>query len=299
MQQPYHPDPYAGQYPRPPPLLESNSEPEYQPPTYYPHDPPVPAAYVAMPQPTQITSHEYSHAPYYPSYSTSPPPQPSAPQPIATPPLTKEDYHDPGSQPLDAFLRQEREEYLKNQKPSATVIPLDSYKEDEPLENEPEKVPIIATPQHEYLGREERKRLKKQQEIEAQYQPHIARPTYAPLNEAEGYQYQPRPPERNSCSCCCYNPAITCCSFFMLLVSCAFLAAGVAMMIASKVVRDKCNNECSNATIEGVASTCSTVCNTVLHDGLLYGGAVVAGLAGIAIIWKLIMWTCAGYSQRR
>ncbi|KAI8049799.1 uncharacterized protein B0P05DRAFT_563438 [Gilbertella persicaria] len=151
---------------------------------------------------------------------------------------------------------------------------------------------------HEYLGRKERKRLKKQQAIEAQYEPHLARPTYAPLNEAETYRYRPQEDRGRSPCCCCYNPAITCCSFFMLLVSCAFLAAGVAMMIGSKVVQDKCNNECTNVS-DSIANACSTVCNKVLHDGLLYGGAVVAGLAGIAIIWKIVMWTCAGYSQRR
>ncbi|KAI8385690.1 hypothetical protein BD560DRAFT_443717 [Blakeslea trispora] len=316
MQNTNHPDPYAGQYPRPPPLMESN-ETEYQPPTYYPQDQHIQASYIPMPQPPQLPSHEY-HAPYnsYETYATPPmttaitipPQQHHEPRIASPPPVVRDEYKDPTSQPLDAFLRQEREEYLKQKQdvaPRPTVIPLDSYsnsKEDDQLDDEPEKMPIMATAaigQHEYIGRKERKRLKKQQEIEAQYEPHLARPTYAPVNEADGYRVQPQQESRNSCCCCCYNPAITCCSFFMLLVSCAFLAAGAAMMIASKVVRDKCNNECSNVSVDSIASTCSTICNKVLHDGLLYGGAVVAGLAAIAIIWKLIMWTCAGYSQRR
>ncbi|KAL9543703.1 hypothetical protein MBANPS3_007979 [Mucor bainieri] len=297
-----HPDPFAGTYPPPPPLRS-----------------PV----VEQPS-TTTTAGAYYPEPSYPVYSTPTPPILSQPQvetyvPLPPPPpvvndyyqqpynhhLDEErhvqgvnDYNDPQGQSLDEYLRREREEYLRqSQQPtsyhneSATsppavaeanvsprpnqVIPLNSFtKEDY---EEAEKTPMVQKP---ILSKKEQKKLDKMQKNQ-QYQPYLARPTLAPENEAETYKYRPsQEKDRGGCNCCCYNPAITCCSFFCLLISCAFVAAGIAMIIASKVVRDKCNNQC------------------VLHDGLFYGGIVVAGLAGIAVIWKLIMWTCAGYSKR-
>ncbi|KAK4511473.1 uncharacterized protein ATC70_012688 [Mucor velutinosus] len=313
-----HPDPFAGQYPPPPPLQSPVVE---HPPT--------------------TAAGAYYQEPSYPVYSTSTPPILSQPQvetyvPLPPPPpvvndyyqqpyshrLDEEshvqgvnDYNDPHGQSLDEYLRQEREEYLRqSQQPTSyhnefaasppvpdvtnvsprpnQTIPLNSFaKEDY---EEAEKTPMVQKP---ILSKKEQKKLDKMQKNQ-QYQPYLARPTLAPENEAETYKYRPtQEKDRGGCNCCCYNPAITCCSFFCLLVSCAFVAAGVAMMIASKVVRDKCNNQCSSVA-EAAQNACGTLCNTVLHDGLLYGGAVVAGLAGIAVIWKLIMWTCAGYSKR-
>lgn len=318
-----HPDPFAGQYPRPPPLQSPVVE-----------HPPATAAGA------------YYQEPSYPVYSTPTPPILSQPQPqphVETyvplpppPPVVNDyyqqpyhhhvdeeqhvqgvnDYHDPHGQSLDEYLRQEREEYLRQsqQQPtsyhneSATsppapaeanvsprpnqVIPLNSFtKEDY---EEAEKTPMVQKPM---LSKKEQKKLDKMQKNQ-QYQPYLARPTLAPENEAESYKYRPsQEKNRGGCNCCCYNPAITCCSFFCLLISCAFVAAGIAMIIASKVVRDKCSNQCGSVA-EAAQNACDTLCNTVLHDGLFYGGIVVAGLAGIAVIWKLIMWTCAGYSKR-
>jgi hypothetical protein len=209
----------------------------------------------------------YSHQPHY-SQQYQPQPQGQY-----------NDYYDaPHQDPtaaqtsLDAYLRQEREEYLKHEtKPQEDTIPLNQ---------DPEKAPMLENKKPEY-------------------QPHVAKPTLAPQqNEAAGYQYQPyEPKQKSSCNCCCYNPAITCCSFFMLLISIAFCAAGIALIIASKVISSNCSSKC-NGISDSVENACNTICNTVLQNGLFYGGIVVAGLAGIAIIWKLIMWTCAGYSQK-
>ncbi|ORY98654.1 hypothetical protein BCR43DRAFT_487906 [Syncephalastrum racemosum] len=122
----------------------------------------------------------------------------------------------------------------------------------------------------------------------------------APEDEKPDYEASRRREDRRNdrnCCCCCYNPALTCCSCFCMLISLVFLAAGIALMIASKVVRDKCNNSCGGDGSGGL-DECSVLCSTALHDGFLYGGAVVTGLAGIAVIWRLFMWCCAGYSRK-
>lgn len=128
-----------------------------------------------------------------------------------------------------------------------------------------------------------------------------ARPRIQPAPEDEKPDYeasrhrQDRQNDRNCC--CCYNPALTCCSCFCMLINLVFLAAGIALMVASKVVQDKCNNDCGGDGSGGL-DQCSVLCSTAMHDGLLYGGAVVTGLAGLAVIWRLFMWCCAGYSRK-
>ncbi|KAG2214621.1 hypothetical protein INT46_008166 [Mucor plumbeus] len=317
-----HPDPFAGQYPPPPPLQSSIAEhslahtsaayhQESTYPTFPTPTPPVISqpqsqldTYVPLPPPPPIVNDYYQH----PAYSHN---------------LDEErqvqgvnDYNDPHGQSLDEYLRQEREDYLRqSQQPTSynnessssppaaaaiasvsprpnQVIPLNSFtKEDY---EEAEKTPMVQKP---ILSKKEQKKLDKMQKNQ-HYEPYRTKPTLAPEDEAESYKYRPQQEKRGSgCNCCCYNPAITCCSFFCLLISVAFVAAGIAMIIASKVVSDKCSNQCSSVA-DAAQNACDTLCNTVLHDGLLYGGIVVAGLAGIAVIWKLIMWTCAGYSKR-
>jgi hypothetical protein len=301
-----HPDPFAGQYPPPPPL---QSPPLTEPTSntaYYPPQPPQETFYQPQiyPQPEV-----YQPTEVYPMTQQQ--------QDVYSPPPTRTDfynYHNTSTpldeerhvsgvndyqqhlenNTLDEYLRKEREEYLKHEPKQNQVAPYYNTKQDEQLE--PEKIPMVQ--KDEPLSRKERKKLEKLQKQQQGYQPYVTKPTLAPENEAESYKPRPYGEEKKSgCNCCCYNPAITCCSFFCLLISVAFFAAGVAMMIASKVVTDKCNNECANV-IDQAQNACGTICSKVLHDGMLYGGAVVAGLAGIAIVWKIIMWTCAGYSKR-
>ncbi|CAO3646162.1 unnamed protein product [Mucor hiemalis] len=292
-----HPDPYAGQYPAPPPLVE--------------HQPPIVSIPMEPPQPSQPM---YSYSPPQPQDMYPPQPQYPPQQHVYSPPIdyynynphmaltpsadeerhltgVTNDYHRDNS--LDDYLRQERAEYLKHE------IPLN-----EPIQSAPpkvteeEKTPMVLK-ESSPPSRKERKRIEKlkKQHGDAMYAAYVTKPTVAPENEAETYRPKPYEEQSKSNCCCCYNPAITCCSFFCLLISVAFFAAGVALMIASKVVTDKCNNQCASV-IDQAQEACGTLCSKVLHDGMLYGGAVVAGLAGIAIIWKLIMWTCAGYSKR-
>ncbi|KAI8972702.1 hypothetical protein BDB01DRAFT_809654 [Pilobolus umbonatus] len=128
------------------------------------------------------------------------------------------------------------------------------------------------------------------------YVPHMAHPTPAPYHEAEGYKVQQPYKEESGCNCCCYNPAMTCCSCFCFIIALGFAAAGIAMIIVSKVIRDQCTNKCLEA-VNQVQDACIATCNSVVYNVLFYGGIGVAGLAGIAVIWKLIAWTCAGCSK--
>lgn len=319
-----HPDPFAGQYPRPPPPPPSQddhqvfSQPQQQ--EYLPLQtsfaPSQPMQHETYTPPQELLQQRYqdTYVPPQPMHlqeAYTPPQMRPEVYNSSTPPAVNEYYSQPyyhnmvdeernvqginhyqhNEQPLDEYLRQERHEYLKHELPTKqNQMMIPQYNKEE--YDEPEKTPMVQEP---ILSKKERKKLKKQQD---EYQPYIVKPTLAPENEAESYKYRPQVHEKKGgCNCCCYNPAITCCSFFCLLISIAFLAAGIALMIASKVVTDKCNNQCSNV-VDQAQAACGTICSKVLHDGMFYGGIVVASLAGIAIIWKLIMWTCAGYSKR-
>ncbi|KAL0088461.1 hypothetical protein F4703DRAFT_1846266 [Phycomyces blakesleeanus] len=127
-------------------------------------------------------------------------------------------------------------------------------------------------------------------------------PKRAPKDEAESYRPRPYSDDRrsSSCNCCCYNPALTCCSCFCMLIAIAFCAGGIAMVVSAKVISDQCSTKCTDLaeSIPGNSDPCPTLCGKVAHDALFYGGIVVAGLAGLSIIWRAVMWTCAGYSKR-
>ncbi|KAI8970027.1 hypothetical protein BDF20DRAFT_838428 [Mycotypha africana] len=264
-----------------PPIQQQQQQQQQQPVLPQPHS----EIYLPLTAPPPVLndySLQYSSPPqqYYHN-PTQPHHQPMLYQNNAT--TTYDDEKDTSS--LDSYLRREREEYLRhdesnnNTKPMAAAMNMTSY----------EEVPLPV----------------KEEEKRPMVRPHYVRPTPPPENEAESYRYRPAEfKQHRSCCrafCCCYNPAITCCSFFWLLVSIAFLAAGIALIIASKVVTDKCNSQCLGtqiaANFEQVQSACGTICSKVLHEGMFYGGIVVAGLAAIAILWKIIMWTCAGYSK--
>jgi hypothetical protein len=314
-----HPDPFAGQYPPPPSLTSPIVEPQpqiqntfstpiqhYQESDYnhvnYTSTPPAP------PPPSQpLHQQEVYFPPPIPAYSdnnyhnNSYNQQQQQPSYYSSNLATDEERNigvSGNEQPLEDYLRQEREEYMKHENNNNKSTPYNEYNNVLGEEKEPmvQKQEESSRP-----SRKERKRIEKlKQEAAATYQPYVTKPALAPQeNEAESYRPKPYEKERKGgCDCCCYNPAITCCSFFCLLISIAFCCAGIALIIASKVVSDKCNNECANV-IDQAQSACGTICSKVLHDGMFYGGIVVAGLSAIAIIWKLIMWTCAGYSQRR
>lgn len=126
-------------------------------------------------------------------------------------------------------------------------------------------------------------------------------PTIAPENEAESYRPKTykRHEDDGGCNCCCYNPAMTCCSCFCMLISLAFLAAGIALIVAAQVIQGKCEDKCGELPeqLSDAAETCGTICGKVVHDGMFYSGIGVTALAGLAVVWRLVMWTCAGCSK--
>jgi hypothetical protein len=244
----YQHDPYAGQYPTPPPLtsLDNNYHPIHYNNNnnnnnnnqHYVNSSPSPI-------PTHYDNAEFTHYNntnndlYTTTYNTQ-----------------QQEQEDPNS--LAAYLRREREEYLAHKSHKVTPV--------EPIHH---------------------------------YTPYsAAKPTPPPMNEADSYKPRPVYNDKNNrdcCTvCCCYNPAMTCCSCFCMLFSLAFVAAGIALMVASKIMEEKCSYQCDGLIPQ---AQCGTICSTVLHDGMFYGGIVVAGLAALSVVWKIIRWTCAGCSR--
>ncbi|KAH8552199.1 hypothetical protein BGW37DRAFT_519733 [Umbelopsis sp. PMI_123] len=117
-----------------------------------------------------------------------------------------------------------------------------------------------------------------------------------PLPPPQPYNMQPppqpyNPPRRSQsdcCDCCCYCPAMTCCSCFCMLISLGFVAAGIAMIVYAKVASQSCP-ACESSNFAGICNAC----NTILYDGLFYGGIAVTALAGIGVVWRLFMWICS------
>jgi hypothetical protein len=84
--------------------------------------------------------------------------------------------------------------------------------------------------------------------------------------------------------CCCFG--ISFCSCLWTIALLIFVGAGVALIVASKIIQDKCTAS------EEYRETNVALCGNVLHDGLLYGGIAIAGLSAIIVIWRLVRWTC-------
>ncbi|GAA5801902.1 hypothetical protein HPULCUR_007360 [Helicostylum pulchrum] len=80
---------------------------------------------------------------------------------------------------------------------------------------------------------------------------------------------------------CCFG--ISFCSAISMMILTLFLFAGLGLIVATKILGDKC-------MVEAYKESNSTVCGKMLHDGFLYGGIVVAGLSGLVLVWKLVRW---------
>ncbi|KAI8875951.1 hypothetical protein K501DRAFT_338399 [Backusella circina FSU 941] len=223
----YQHDPYAGQYPQPPPPLTSLDSESFHYNNNINTSSPIPNHYNNA-EFTHYNNNNYNNNNTYNA------------------PIQQEE--DPNS--LAAYLRREREEYLAHKyHPKVTPV--------EPI--------------HHFI-------------------PYTAKPP--PFNETS--TYKPRPYVQKNRNCCCYNPAMTCCSCFCMLISLAFVAAGIALVVASKIMEEKCSYQCDSLIPQ---AQCGTICNSILHDGMFYGGIAVAGLAALSVVWRIIRWTCAGCSQ--
>lgn len=295
-----HPDPYANQYPPPPPLATEyrNTNEGYTSPA------PVSNAYVA---PIQQTYSPSSHQQGYLSQGPQSSPALSLndrqeiaaaghrdryedPSSFQSVPMNEPKAHsghsmDPQAMKMDDYRQTERHEQLYNdahqQYGGGYYV---DYHEEPDLTNS--HTPMVH-------GNNYNKK-------------YPTGPMMAPENEADAYRpkvYQREEHRRSGCNCCCYNPAMTCCSCFCFLISLGFLAAGIALIIASKVITDKCNTQCGEAAEKAASygvddNPCDSICGKVVHDGLLYGGIGVTALSGIAVIWRLFMWMCAAGSRR-
>ncbi|CAO3615052.1 unnamed protein product [Cunninghamella echinulata] len=338
-----HPDPYANQYPPPPPLLPQDQSYQGQPIA----TPPITTAnrnelaysqdITNMPrtdrQSVSLQGHTYNNT-GYPSSAMPLPPQtthhdynthgnPNA--------LTPSEYHqiELEEQKYNQRLQQYHQSIAPAPAPAPVPVPVSppslpqqqhygAYEmeyRDEPDTTSPYTPMVQPAPANESGYYNHSAVAQQQQQLPVtnkktkknNHNKYTAGPMLAPEDEAKSYQRHDDPYERDrrggsGCNCCCYNPAMTCCSCFCMLIAIAFLAAGIALIIASKVIRDKCNNQCGDAMEHAAAYTdanpCDAVCNTVVHDGMFYGGIVVAGLAGISVVWRLFMWMCAAGSRR-
>lgn len=91
------------------------------------------------------------------------------------------------------------------------------------------------------------------------------------------------PNHRNSC---CFG--VSFCAFFWTLILLVFLFGGVALIVASKIIGDKCSAD------ESYKSSNPTLCKQIFHDGFMYGGIVVAGLSLLIVLWRIVRWIWGG-----
>ncbi|GAA5815560.1 hypothetical protein MFLAVUS_009072 [Mucor flavus] len=85
---------------------------------------------------------------------------------------------------------------------------------------------------------------------------------------------------RRQGSCCC---GISFCSVISVIFLILFLFAGVGLIVATKILGDKC-------MVDAYKESNQTVCGKILHDGFLYGGIVVAGISALILVWKIVRW---------
>lgn len=123
--------------------------------------------------------------------------------------------------------------------------------------------------------------------IQNQYYPPPPPPPFQPYAMPPPQAY--KPPREPAPSCCCYCPAMTCCSCFCMLISLGFVAAGIAMIVYAKVASQQCPACDHSSSFAGICGSC----NTILYDGLFYGGIAVTALAAIGVVWRLMMWLCS------
>ncbi|KAH8556400.1 hypothetical protein BGW37DRAFT_462691 [Umbelopsis sp. PMI_123] len=319
----YDYDAYAGQYPPPntqnPPMTNVAPPPvqhypvyppdqsQSNPPQAYPpyHD--VPHEHTSTPQTYPVYQDQY----YSQNYSNDTPSSwpggahaTSQPQGYFTPPVPQgppsnnqsyanvsSGYDDPHSVPLGNYRENDHEGYNGRQDPESTAL--------------------LSTPNH---SRQRPNQPQSMQEEEVEYEDvdvelqepvHLVAPVsynrpdrdgFLPGERRRGAQpasedannpasYLPKPyvePRKGLCH------GMTCCRMFCLLISVAFIAGGVALMIYAKVAQGNCNQALSS-----VKQASQSLCDTVLYDALFYGGIGVTVLAGIGALWQLMMCLCA------
>ncbi|CAO3622663.1 unnamed protein product [Cunninghamella blakesleeana] len=323
-----HSNPYANQYPPPPPLLpedqhlNSHTTAGYTPPVShsnnsYDHTDQGYVTNISGTQRDSISMVGYNDNRSL-GYSTPQQQQPSTYNTHGDPTaLTPSEYHQieleeqkyNHQQKLlqQQQLQQQQQQYNNNSNNGYEIDYRDEHDTASPYTPMVQPVPPKELENGYYIDHDRHDNNKKNKNNNKNNNNNYARGggavTYAPADEAKYYQPYQRDDRRGGgCNCCCYNPAMTCCSCFCMLISIGFLAAGIALIIASKVIGENCNNKCGEAVDKVSAYTdanpCDSICNKVVHDGMFYGGIAVAALAGISVVWRLFMWMCAAGSRR-
>jgi hypothetical protein len=233
-----HPDPYANQYPPPPPLAPEHNVHIDQQHVYTPPNPqPVyPPEMVSQSMPTQRQEYGAYHVPtmndtqqqHYGHTTT----------------------YDPQAVTMDEYRQTElSEQHYNNRQPQHDRYYQDYHDEPDmtsshtPMVSQPPPPPPFL-----HNNKQPSQQTVQPEDIESYHPPTTQNqnnkyttpaPMMAPEDEQGSYKrnYYERDDDRrgSGCNCCCYNPAMTCCSCFCFLISLGFLAAGIALMIAAKV----------------------------------------------------------------
>lgn len=289
-------DPYAHQYPPPAPVAPD--------PYAQHHYPPSPFANSQQQQaydPSYL-AHQGQQVPATPENAVPLQERHGQPKSAAT------GYNDPQAISLSDYVEAERQEHLAkvNQHHQHQQYGYSDYGyyQDNPNYNHDAAYHTPYTQYHDepdYSVPATAPMVQQDASKNHRQRPPAAGPTLAPEHEADSYKPKPyqRPLRDDGCSCCCYNPAMTCCSCFCMILSLAFLAAGIALIISASVIQGKCQNSCDGLPDEISSSTpCDTICGKVVHDALFWSGVGITAISGIAVIWRLFMWICAGASRR-
>ena len=104
--------------------------------------------------------------------------------------------------------------------------------------------------------------------------PSMIRPVPMMMNTNDEYQTR---------GGCCLG--VSFCAFLWTLVLFLFMLAGIGLIVATKILGDKCYAS------SDYKNTNSVLCGQLLHDAFLYGGIAVAGLSLLIILWRIIIWS--------
>ncbi|KAG2182357.1 hypothetical protein INT43_007287 [Umbelopsis isabellina] len=316
-----HHDAYAGQYPTPPQQYPPVSHTPESSAQYYPMYPSERSQQnMAQPYPQYQDAQNHYTAPSYPTYQDQGHTQPypsyanAAPAPPhSTTPSQPYSYHTMPGVPTP--------NYQSNDIPSSSyndphAVPLTDYWENDhdhyPGRQDVDTAALLSHKNGAQSGQRQQAPLAEEEEFEEvvdmselQEPKHVVAPASYNRPDRDGFlpgerrrgakpgqqgpmdpeSYLPKPYKEPRMGCC---RNMSCCSVFCLLISVAFVVAGAVLMIYAKVAKGNCDNAASGH------STVQSMCDTVLYDGLFYGGIVVMAISGLVTLWRLIMCMCGG-----
>ncbi|CAM0142705.1 hypothetical protein VKS41_002734 [Umbelopsis sp. WA50703] len=311
-------DAYAGQYPPPQQQYPPVSHTPESAAQYYPVYPPEHSQQnLAQPYPQYHDGQNQYTAPSYPMYQDHGLAEPytnypnAAPESHSTTPSQPYSYQSTSGVPTP--------DYQSNDIPSVSytdphAVPLRDYRENDhdnfPGRQDVDTAALLSHNNGGQFGRQQQVPPEEEEEFEEivdmeelQEPKHVVAPASFNRPDRDGFlpgerrrgakpgqqgpmdpeAYLPKPYKEPRMGCC---QNMTCCSVFCLLISVAFVVAGAVLMIYAKVAKGNCDQAASGH------SSVQSVCNTVLYDGLFYGGIVVMAISGLVTLWRLMMCMC-------